>query len=75
MHQDDAPSHTAIIIHQHFIKKQLNVVPQARIGQIWLQVTFSFFPLLNLPFPGARYESLEAIQENTRAALKDMPKI
>lgn len=75
LHHDNAPSHTAIIIRQFFSKNETVVVPQAPYSPDMAPCDFFLFPRLKLPLRGHRFESIEAIKENSLRELKAIPEI
>lgn len=73
LHQDNAPSHTARIIRKFFTKNQTDVLPQAPYSPDMAPCDFFLFSRLKLPLRGHRFETIEAIKENSLAALKAIP--
>ena len=75
LHHDNAPSHTAIIVKEFLAKNSTKVLDQAPYSPDMAPSDFFLFPKLKLPLRGKRFESIEAIKENSLNELKAIPQI
>lgn len=74
LHHDNAPSHTAFLVTNYLARIHLGVVPQPPYSPDLSPPDFFLFPRLKRALKGKRWDSIEDIQENVVAALKDIPK-
>jgi len=73
LHHDNAPSHKAIVVQEFLAKNSTNVIEQAPYSPDMAPCDFFLFPKLKLPLRGRRFESIEAIKENSLKELKAIP--
>lgn len=73
LHHDNAPSHTAIIVSEFLAKNSTNVISQPPYSPDMAPCDFFLFPRLKLPLRGTRFESIEAIKENSLRELRAIP--
>ncbi|KMQ87532.1 mariner mos1 transposase [Lasius niger] len=73
LHHDNAPSHKAIIVQEFLAKNTTNVIDQAPYSPDMAPCDFFLFPKLKLPLRGRRFESIDAIKENSQKVLKLIP--
>jgi len=74
LHQDNAPSHNAIIIrisHQNV----MNTIPQPPNSPDLAPCDFFLFDQLKKPLRGTRFSSRKEIIQKSKTALMDIPKI
>ncbi|CAK9827582.1 Mariner Mos1 transposase [Anthophora retusa] len=72
LRHDNAPSHTSILVREFLAKNSTNVIEQAPYSSDMAPCDFFLFPKLKLPLRGRRFESIEAIKENSQE-LKALP--
>ena len=70
LHHDNAPSHTALILRDHFAKNSTHIVPQPPYSPDLAPCDFWLFPKLKRPLRGNRFESIEVIKRESLKALK-----
>ena len=75
MHHDNAPSHTALVLRDHFDKNSTLIVPQPPYSPDMAQCDFWLFPKLKRPNRGHRFETIEEIQAESKKALKAIAEI
>lgn len=73
LHHDNAPSHTALILRDHFAKNSTNIVPQPPYSPDLAPCDFWLFPKLKRPLRGHRFESIEEIKRESARSLKAIP--
>ncbi|CAK9799943.1 Mariner Mos1 transposase [Anthophora quadrimaculata] len=73
LHHDNAPSHTSTLVREFLAKNSTNVIEQAPYSPDMAPCDFFLFPKLKLPLRGRRFESIEAIKENSQKELKALP--
>lgn len=73
LHHDNAPSHTALIIRDHFAKTATHIVPQPPYSPDLAPCDFWLFPKLKRPLRGHRFESIEEIERESLRVLKALP--
>ncbi|XP_043260660.1 uncharacterized protein LOC122402146 [Colletes gigas] len=73
LHHDNASSHTSILVREFLAKNSTNVIEQAPYSSDMALCDFFLFPKLKLPLRGRRFESMEAIKENSQKELKALP--
>lgn len=74
LHHDNAPAHTSHLVRDYLTKNNVNTVPQAPYSPDMAPCDFFLFPRLKLPLRGKRFETIEAIKENSQKELKAIPK-
>lgn len=72
LHHDNTPSHTALVLRDHFAKNSTHIVPQP---PDLASCDFWLFPKLKRPLRGHRFNSIEEIQAESKKALKAIPEI
>ena len=75
LHHDNAPSHTALVLRDHFAKNSTHIVPQPPYLPDLAPCDFWLFPKLERPLRGHRFETIEEIQAESKKALKAIPEI
>lgn len=76
LHHDNAPSHTALVLRDHFAKNSIHIVPQPQPYLLDLApCDFWLFPKLKRPLRGHRFDTIEEIRTESLRALKAIPKI
>ena len=70
LHHDNAPSHNALVLRDHFVKNSGHIVPQQLYLPDLASCDFWLFPKLQRPLRGTRSESIEEIKAETKKALK-----
>jgi transposase len=75
LHHDNAPSHTALVLRDHFAKNSTHIVPQPPYSPDLAPCDFWLFPKLKRPLRGHRFDSIEEIQAESEKALKTIPEI
>lgn len=73
LHHDNAPCHKAIIVTEFLTKNSTNIIDQAPYSPDMAPCDFFLFPKLKLPLRGRRFESIEAIKQNSTKELKAIP--
>ena len=74
LHHDNAPSHTALVLRDHFVKTSTNIVPQPPYSPDLAPCDFWLFSKLKRPLRGHRFDSIEEIKTESLKALKAIPK-
>lgn len=74
LHHDNAPSHSALVIRAHFAKNGTHIVPQPPYSPDLAPCDFWLFNRLKRPLRGHRFESIEAIETESKTVLKSIPK-
>lgn len=75
LHHDNAPSHTALVLRNHFAKNSTHIVPQPSYSLDLAPCDFWLFPKLKRPLRGHRFDTIEEIKTESLRALKAIPKI
>ncbi|KYN19489.1 hypothetical protein ALC57_08176 [Trachymyrmex cornetzi] len=75
LHHDNAPSHTALVLRDHFAKNSTHIVTQPPYSPDLAPCDFWLFPKLKRPLRGHRFDSIEEIQAKSKKALKAIPEI
>ena len=70
----NAPAYTSHLVRDYLTKNNVNTVPQAPYSPDIAPCDFFLFPRLKLPLRGKRFETIEAIKENSQKELKAIPK-
>lgn len=73
LHHDNAPSHTALVIREHFAKNGTHIVPQPPYSPDLAPCDFWSFNMLKRPLRGNRFDSLEDIKRESKTALRSIP--
>lgn len=73
LHHDNAPSHTALVIRDHFARNSTHIVPQPPYSPDLAPCDFWLFAKLKRPLRGHRFESIEEIKTETKKELKAIP--
>ena len=66
LHHDNAPSHTVLILRDHFVKNSKHIVPQPPYSPDLAPCDFWLFPKLKRPLRGTRFESIDEIKLNRK---------
>ena len=72
---DNASSHTALVLRDHFAKNSTHIVPQPPYSPDFAPCDFWLFPKFKRPFRGHRFDTIEEIQSESKKALKAFPEI
>ena len=72
---DNAPSHTALVLRDRFVKTSTNIVPQPPYSPDLAPCDFWLFSKLKRPLRGHRLDSIEEIKTESLKALKAIPEI
>jgi len=73
LHHDNAPSHTALVLRDHFARNSTHIVPQPPYSPDLAPCDFWLFPKLKRPLRGHRFESIEEIKAESKKALMAIP--
>lgn len=73
LHHDNAPSHTALVLRDHFVKNSTHIVPQPPYSPDLAPCDFWLFPKLKRPLRGTRFESIDEIKAESKKALMAIP--
>ena len=73
LHHDNTPPHKAIVVQEFLAKNSTNVIEQAPYSPDMAPYDFFLFLKLKLQLRGRRFESIEAIKENSLKKLKAIP--
>jgi len=71
LHHDNAPSHTALILRDHFVKNSTRIVPQPPYSPDLAPCDFWLFPKLKRPLRGHRFDTIEEIKTESLRAIED----
>ena len=74
LHHDNAPSHTALVLLDYFVKNSKHIVPQSPYSSDFAPCDFWLFPKLKTPLRGTRFESIDEIKAESKKALMAIPK-
>lgn len=72
-HDDNAPSHRAAVVNDFKTKNSFNNIDQPPYSPDLAPCDFFLFPKLKLPLRGTRFDSFEAVKENSQRELKAIP--
>ena len=75
LHHDNSPSHTALVLRDHFAKNSTHIVPQLLYSPDLAPCDFWLFPKLKRQLRGHRFDTIEEIQAELKKALKAIPEI
>ena len=73
LHYDNASSHTALVLRDHFIKNSTHIVSQPLYSPDLAACDFWLFPKLKGPLRGTRFESTDEIKAELKKALMAIP--
>lgn len=73
LHHDNAPSHTALVIRDHFAKNSTHTVPQPPYSPDLAPCDFWLFSKLKRPLRGHRFDTIEEIEAAATRELKAIP--
>ena len=73
LHHYYAPSHTALVLRDHFIKNSTHIVPQPMYSPDLVPCDFWLFPKLKRPLRGTRFESIDEMKAKSKKALMAIP--
>ena len=71
---DNAPSHTALVLRDDYVKNSTHIVPQSPYSPDLALCDFRLFPKLQRPLRGTRFESIDEIKAELKKALMAIPK-
>ena len=74
-HHDNAPSHTELVLRDHFARKSTHIVPQPPYSPDLAPCNFLLFFNLKKPLRGHCFDTNEEIQAESKKALKAIPEI
>ena len=69
LHHDNSPSHTALVLRDHFVKKSTHIFPQPPYSPDLAPCDFWLFSKLKRPLRGTRFESIDKIKAESKKAL------
>ena len=75
LHHNNAPSHTALILRDHFAKNSTHIVPQPPYSPDLAPYNFWLFAKLKRPLRGHRFDTIEEMQAESKKALEAIPEI
>ena len=75
LHHNNTPSHTALVLRDHFAKSSTHIVPQPPYSPDLAPCDFWLFPKLKRPLQGHRFDTIKEIQAESKKALKAVPEI
>ncbi|KAG5311085.1 MOS1T transposase, partial [Acromyrmex insinuator] len=70
---DNAPSHTSLVVRDHFAKNSTHIIPQPPYSPDLAPCDFWLFSKLKRPLRGHRFETIEEIKEKTTSELRAIP--
>ena len=70
-----APSHTALVLRDHFAKNSTHIVPQPPYSPYLAPCDFWLLPKFKRPLRGHRFNTFEKIRAESKKALKVIPEI
>ena len=73
LHHDNAPSHTARVLRDHFTKNASHIVSQTQYSPDLAPCDVWLFPKLKRPLRGHRFDTIQEIQAESKKALKAIP--
>ncbi|KAG5309892.1 MOS1T transposase, partial [Acromyrmex insinuator] len=73
LHHDNAPSHTSLVVRDHFAKNSTHIIPQPPYSPDLAPCDFWLFSKLKRPLRGHRFETIEEIKEKTTSELRAIP--
>ena len=73
LHHDNAPSHTSLVVRDHFAKNSTHIIPQPPYSPDLAPSDFWLFSKLKRPLRGHRFETIEEIKEKTTSELRAIP--
>ena len=75
LRHNNPPSHTALVLRDHFAKNSTHIVPQPPYSTDLAPRDFWLFPKLKRPLQGHRFGTFEEIQAELKKVLKAIPEI
>ena len=69
----NVPSHTALVLRDHFVKNSMHIVPQPPYSPDLAPSDFWLFPKLKRPLRGRRFETIDEIKAESKMALMAIP--
>ena len=75
LHHDNAPSHTALVLRDHFVKNSTHIFSQPPYSPDLAPCDFRLFPKRKIPLRGHGFDTIEEIQAESKKALKAIPEI
>ena len=75
LYHDNAPSHTALVLRDHFAKNSTHIVPQPPYLSDLASCDFWLFPKLKRPLREHCFNTIEEIQAESKKALKAVTEI
>ena len=69
LHHDNAPSHTALVLRDHFIKNCTHIVSQAQYSPDLALCDYWLFPKLQKALRETRFESIDEIKAESKQTL------
>ena len=73
LHHDNAPSHTALVLRDHFTKNSTHIVPESPYSPDLAPYDFWLFPKLKRPVPGHRFDTIAETQVLSKQVVKAIP--
>ncbi|KAG5309479.1 MOS1T transposase, partial [Acromyrmex insinuator] len=73
LHYDNAPSHTSLVVRDHFAKNSTHIILQPPYSPDLAPCDFWLFSKLKRPLRGHRFETIEEIKEKTTSELRAIP--
>ena len=73
LHHYNAPSHTALVLPDHFVKNSTHIVPQPAYSPDLAPCDFWLFPKLKEPLRRTSFESIDEIKAESNKALMAIP--
>ena len=73
LHHDNAASHTALFLRDHFVKNSKLIVPQSPYSPDMAPCDFWLFPKLKRPLRETRFESIDEMKAESKKALMAIP--
>ena len=75
LYHDNAPSHTALVLRDHFAKNSTHIVPKPPYSPDLAPCDFCLFLKLKRLLRGHRFDTIEETQAESKKALKAIPEI
>ena len=75
LHHDNAPSHIALVLRDHFAENSTHIVPQPPYSPNLAPCDFWLFHKLKRPLRRHRFDTVEEIQAESKKTLKAIPQI
>lgn len=74
LHHDNAPAHSSLLVREFLSNTNTVVVPQAPYSPDMAPCDYFLFPEMKKTLKGRRFDSIDAIKEESLKKLKDIPK-